>query len=143
VFWKTIGRLIKVPFAFVLAALTAIVVLLTIGSERMTHAMHNVTDDPQAIDIAFEGLSQAVFLVSALTLIPALAVIIIGEVARIRSWLYYVIGGGLALAAIPLLAGLGAPLEYASSSQAEIWLVFATAGFAGGLIYWLIAGRTA
>ena len=48
----------------------------------------------------------------------------------------------LALAAVPLLArvqqsgGFGMP-EHA------VWQVFATAGFAGGFVYWLIAGRNA
>ena len=28
-------------------------------------------------------------------------------------------------------------------SEATVWQVFATAGFAGGLVYWIIAGRNA
>jgi hypothetical protein len=68
--------------------------------------------------------------------------VIVGEVARIRLWLYYVIGGGLALAAIPLLARINAS-GVGTLSEATVWQVFATAGFAGGLVYWIIAGRNA
>ena len=68
--------------------------------------------------------------------------VIVGEIARIRSLVYYVAGGGVALAAIPLLArsASGAPSPRPSTL---VWQVFATAGFAGGFVYWLIAGRNA
>jgi len=66
----------------------------------------------------------------------------VGEVLRLRSCLYYVLAGGASLAAVPLLAGLqtnGAPDIPAS----EYMTIFATAGFAGGFIYWLLAGARA
>jgi hypothetical protein len=68
--------------------------------------------------------------------------VVIGEVARIRSIAYYVVGGGIALAAIPLLARYGQGGTIASP-DAIVWQVFATAGFAAGFVYWLIAGRNA
>jgi hypothetical protein len=43
---------------------------------------------------------------------------------------------------IPLLARLGQQPDQASAATA-LWQVFATAGFAGGLVYWLLAGRRA
>ncbi|MBJ7019351.1 hypothetical protein, partial [Vibrio cholerae] len=62
-------------------------------------------------------------------------------VARIRSWLYYMVGGGVALAIIPLLARVDpGTMTYALPA---LWHVFATAGSAGGLVYWLPAGRNA
>jgi hypothetical protein len=66
----------------------------------------------------------------------------VGEVGRIRSSLYYVIGGGVALATVPLMARLGQPLTVLDLSPV-VWQVLATAGFAGGFVYWLIAGRNA
>jgi hypothetical protein len=69
-------------------------------------------------------------------------VVFVGEIARIRSALYYVAGGGAALAAIPLLARIGQSGSFALADQI-VWQVFATAGFAGGFVYWLIAGRNA
>ena len=43
--------------------------------------------------------------VPALTIVPALVAVIIGEALHIRSWMYYVLAGGAALLAVPLLAG--------------------------------------
>ena len=135
-----IGRLILVPIAFVIAALIALFVLVTLGSERITHAMQG--SDDVSLSAAVELLGQAVVLTSALTILPALAIVIIGEVARIRSIHYYVLGGGFALISIPLLAQLshGATLEMPG---AVVLQVFATSGFLAGFAYWLIAGRTA
>ncbi|MEM8974991.1 MAG: hypothetical protein AAGD43_23265 [Pseudomonadota bacterium] len=134
-----LGRLILVPLGFILATLVTIFVLVTLGSERITHAIQGQNDVP--LTAAFELVGQAAVLTSALTIVPALALIIIGEVARIRSIIYYVVGGGLALVAIPALAqaGLGSQLQMPS---AAVWQVFATSGFLGGFTYWLIAGRT-
>ena len=135
-----IGRLILVPIAFVIAALIALFVLVTLGSERITHAIHG-SDDVSA-SAAMELIGQAVALTSAMTIVPALVLVIIGEVARIRSIYYYVVGGGLALIAIPLIAQLGQG-ESLVMPGAVVLQVFATSGFLAGFAYWLIAGRTA
>jgi hypothetical protein len=76
------------------------------------------------------------------TLVPALLVVIVGEAARIRSAVYYVVGGGAALAVVPLLLRIGQPGS-AMELSSTVWQVLATAGFAGGFVYWLLAGRTA
>lgn len=139
-----LGRLVLVPLGFILSSIVALFVLITLGSERITHAIQGQNDVP--ISAAFELVGQAAVLTSAVTIVPALALVIIGEVARIRSIIYYVVGGGLALVAIPALAqaglgqaGFGNGLEMPS---AAVWQVFATSGFLAGFTYWLIAGRT-
>lgn len=141
-FWRTIGRLILVPLAFLLSILLAAFVAATLGLERFTGATGGKWGDVETIDAAFNVLLHGEILLSGLTLLPSLALVIIGEVARIRSALYYIVGGGLALAATPLLAG------YATSGSTAmpatvVWQVLATAGFAGGALYWLLAGRRA
>lgn len=140
-FWSTLGRMIVVPIAFIIAAVGAIAVLFTLGSERIVHAVTG-SGGVESVDIAIDLLGLGWLLLSGITILPALGLVIIGEVARIRSALFYILGGGAALAAIPLLARYG---QSAASAlpPALIWQVFATAGFAGGLIYWLIAGRRA
>lgn len=139
---RTIGRLILVPLAFLIAAGVAVFVLVTLGLEKITHAMHGRDDGAEIAQSTFDLLFQGSLIASGATIVPALAVVIIGEVARIRSWLYYMIGGGLSLAAIPLLANLNTAGP-ATLPAAIVWQVFATAGFFGGLAYWLIAGRNA
>jgi hypothetical protein len=143
--WATLGRLILVPLAFLVAACASMFVLLTLGYERIVHANAaggtGFDDFTRVFDLVSEGLQLA----SALTVLPALALMIIGETARIRSLLFYVVGGGAALAAIPLLARFGQQTgsAAAAASALAIWQLFATAGFAGGLVYWLLAGRKA
>lgn len=141
---STLGRMIWVPIAFVISAAITIAVLVSIGSERITQAMAWRGPEGDSIGALFELMRQAHLLMSGLTLIPALLVIVVGEVARIRSALYYIIGGGLALAAVPLLArmGQGGSLS-AAVPPVVVWQVFATAGFCGGWVYWLLAGRRA
>ena len=140
--WSTIWRVIVVPIAFVLAGLISIFVLLTLGVERITHAFHQAPiDEPDTVVAMFDLVTQGAILASGLTILPAILVVVIGEVARIRSAVYYIFGGGLALVAVPLLAQLGTMGVVWPSPG--VWQVFATAGFAGGFVYWLLAGRRA
>ena len=139
---STIGRLIWLPIAFLMSAVTAMLVLVTLGLERFTQATAGQLRDEDVIVRMFEIVLQGQVIASGLTLLPAIAVVIVGEVARIRSALYYVLGGGLALVSIPLLARYGMA-GGADTSSAAVWQVMATAGFAGGFVYWLLAGRRA
>lgn len=139
--WRAIGRLFVVPLSFLLAAMVAGWVLLTLGLERVTQAVH-VESDAGNLDMLFNIVDEGLVFVGGSTIIPALIVILIGEIARIRSILYYIVGGGLSLVAIPLLAGYADPSGFAAP-DVVVWQVFATAGFAGGFIYWLLAGRWA
>ena len=59
--------------------------------------------------------------------------------SRIRYWMLLI----TAAAVIPMLAASGNLGTGNITQIGAIWPVFATAGFAGGFIYWLIAGRTA
>ncbi|WP_333794548.1 hypothetical protein [Hyphomicrobium sp.] len=137
---RTIARLIWLPIAFLIAAAVAMLVLVTLGLETLTHAFYEL-DELDGMSVAYDVAWQGTIIASGATLIPAVIVVIVGEVVRIRSWLYYMVGGGIALAIIPLLARIDpATLTYALPAM---WHVFATAGFAGGFVYWLLAGRNA
>lgn len=141
--WRAIGRLILVPLGFLLAGIAAFLVLLSLGLERATQAAAARNWDLFDLTGAgFDILKQGELMASAMTIVPALLLVIIGEVAKIRSSIYYVFGGGLALAAIPLVAKIGYSGSTFGPTDA-VWQVFATAGFAGGLVYWLVAGRNA
>jgi hypothetical protein len=78
----------------------------------------------------------------ALTGLPALIAVVAGEVLRVRSWMYYVVAGGLALAAIPILAAPDTA-ELSAVLASHAMTIFAAAGFAGGFLYWLLAGARA
>jgi hypothetical protein len=142
VFWSTVGRFIVIPIALLIAALVSGFVLFTLGLERITGALQGNRSGDDVIVAMFDLTQQGLLLATGLTLIPALVVVIVGEIARIRSAIYYVAGGGLALAAMPMLARM-TDSGNVVIPETTVWQVFATAGFAGGFVYWLIAGRNA
>jgi len=142
VFWKTIGRIIVVVFAFFLATVCAGFVLFTLGLERITGELHRLGPNSDGVEVSLSMLDQGLALIAGVSIIPALLVIFVGEIARIRSMVYYVAAGGLALATVPLLARAQQAGAFAMPEH-TVWQVFATAGFAGGFVYWLVAGRTA
>ncbi len=139
---RTLGRLILVPVAFCIAAAVSICVALALGLEKITAAMSGRGGGAETVEAYWALAVQGGLLLAGLTIIPALVLVIVGEVARIRSWLYYMIGGGVALGLLPVVTLAGA-LDVSAMPPAALWQVLATAGFAGGLVYWLLAGRTA
>ena len=139
---RTVGRLIWVPIAFLLSALVSLFVIVTLGHERIVQAMVGRGPDQASIDAAFTLFAFVLQLLSLYTLAPAILLVVIGEVARLRSALYYVIGGGATLAAVPLLARLQQPASALDIAEL-VWQVLVTGGFAGGFVYWLLAGRNA
>jgi hypothetical protein len=142
---RAVSRVLIVPLGFLLAGLMALLVAGALGLERFTQELHRTGGAADPTDL-FWGLAahwrMLVRLASAATLVPALGLVLVGEVARIRSSLFYILGGGAALAAVPLLAQLQGSTQV-TAPPAAVWQVLATAGFAGGFVYWLIAGRTA
>lgn len=138
---RTIGRLIWVTLAAVVAAAVGLFVLITLGLEKFTVALHGSEPGPDTLEAMLTLLADGTLLLSGLTVLPALAAILIGEIGRLRSWLYYTLAGGATFVAVPVLSGLGA--QAASAPSVALWQVFATAGFAAGFVYWLLAGRSA
>lgn len=145
---RALARLFMVPLGLLLAALVGAFVIGSLGLERITQALHRGGEVTGVGGVAWElfrnwGLVGR--LISAVTLLPVLLLVIVGEVARLRSAMYYVLGGGLAIGVIPLLAKLeaGQSLQSVQGTVNAIWQLFATGGFAAGYIYWLIAGRSA
>ena len=130
-----------IALALFCAAIATFFVFVTLGLERVTGALH-VAQPDDAVQSMFELANQGFLLVTGLTIIPVLLIVVIGEVARIRSFLYYVAGGGAALLAIPLLSQMPQTGRI-MVAEPVVWQVFATAGFAGGFVYWLLAGRNA
>lgn len=135
---RVVGRLLLVPLGIVLASAVAFFVISSIGLERITQEAHRTGDITGAGGVVwsiFRNWGTAERLLSGLTVAPVLLLLVVGEVARLRSAMYYVVGGGAALGIMPLLANI--------DRGNLLWQVFATGGFAAGYVYWLIAGRTA
>ena len=143
---RHVWRALVVVVAFGIAATVALAVLFALGSmwvgdELRAAAPH----DPLFRHGGAAAFGIVLFVVTvtpALTALPALVAVIVGEVLRLRSWMYYVLAGGASLAVVPLLASIaenGAP----SIPAGEYMTIFGAAGFAGGFIYWLLAGARA
>lgn len=139
---RAVGRILWLPFAFLLAAAMTIFVILSLGQERIVQAVTGRGPDEVTLNAGFDLVRLASSFISVQALLPALLLVIVGEVARIRGSLYYVVGGGAALALVPLMSRLSQPLTVLDLSPV-VWQVLATAGFAGGFVYWLLAGRNA
>ena len=140
-------RVLWVVVAFCLAAAGALVVLFALGSMWVGDELRAAAPPHDPVfahggATVFGIVLFAAAVTPALTALPAVLAVVVGEVLRVRSWIYYVLAGGVALAAIPLLAGMpddGMP----SVPAGEYMTIFVAAGFAGGFIYWLLAGARA
>jgi hypothetical protein len=142
---RSLARLVLIPLGAILGAVISLLVVATLGLERFTHEMHRQGGEGGLVELIFSAVlnwDRMLSLTAASVVLPALLVIIIGEIARIRSSVYYICGGGAALAMIPIMAGLERTGQV-NWPAAPVWQVLATAGFAGGFVYWLVAGRTA
>jgi hypothetical protein len=104
---------------------------------------------PQAQSAALWTIVGAgALIIFALGLLPALLVVVIAEGFALRSVVVYgIIGGALALAMVYGLDsyGLGVATSAGAATRdfAREREVFAAAGIAGGMVYWLFAGRRA
>ena len=139
---RALGRIVLLPIAFVVAGMATLFVVFSLGQERVVQAISARGTDEVPVDAIMDVLALALRFASVHTLVPALLLVIVGEAARIRSAVYYIVGGGVALAIVPLLTRAGQPATVLELAPA-VWQVLATAGFAGGFVYWLLAGRNA
>jgi len=128
---RLVPRLVLVPLGYVLACLAGglTIALALFGAPGDIDAARRL-----AVWAAMASVSAAVF-----ALVPWLLAVLASETRGWRSfpvWLAF--GGGLGIAA-HLLAG------FTGDPDRALWRLSATfvAGLAGGLVYWLVAGRRA
>src|SRR5215216_3059226 len=106
VIWPALRRLIAVAFGFILAILAGAITLFVLGARWAAGEVASFT--PQEADDVSRAINQGLGLLAffftvapVLTLLPGLAAAVVGEVARIRSLLYYLIAGGAAATLMP------------------------------------------
>ncbi len=125
--------LFLVPLAFIAAVLAA---TLTILAGWYGHQAGAISSDIVATGYVIGEGVMVMVRVGALAFIPAVLVAVLAELFRWRSvYLYLAVGGALGLLAsqFPLMG-------WAADGQGR-QLLLAAAGFVGGFVYWLIAGR--
>lgn len=146
--WPVLRRILATIFGVILAAMAGSIALFVLGArwaagEVSAFTPENADETSRAVNEALGVIAFFLNVAPALTLLPGLAVVIVGEVARIRSLLYYVLAGGVAAALMPLIARAPETEAGSTTYSAEYFAIIATAGFVGGFVYWLIAGRNA
>jgi hypothetical protein len=135
-----IGRLFVVFIAYVLACIAASIVL-TIGTLTPQWDQMAPGGIPTFVLWSLVGVSTAV--IGAVAILPSFLVIALAEGFAWRSIVVYgVLGGVLALALTYGIDFTGYAHE-ADGILANEREVLAASGFAGGLVYWVFAGRKA
>jgi hypothetical protein len=133
-------RLFAIAIAYLLAC-TAAATVLTLGTLSAAGGDITASDIPSVALWWVIGVSATIM--AALAMLPALLVIALTEGFAWRSVVAYgLLGGVLALAlgyGIDFAGYLGGP----DSIVAREREVLAASGIAGGLVYWLVAGRNA
>ena len=143
---SVLARIVMAFFGYVLACIAAALVL-TLGSlaPNWNDVMaplgpHGGTAESIAL---WSVTGIAAMIIFTVGFLPTLLVIALAEGLALRSAVVYgVIGAALSLAMAYGLDFAG----YIASSDGDLARnpeVFAAAGIAGGLVYWLIAGRRA
>lgn len=137
---RTFGRLLVVIIGFIISIFVGGSALIGLAGYYVTKLANNqdVTSLAQFFDNAVSLLGA---FMAPVTLLPAMLVILVGELAGIRALLYYIVAGGAAAVVMPLVSATQDGLGEAYSGA--YFGMVATAGFAGGLAYWLLAGRRA
>lgn len=143
---RTILHALWAAIVFVFAVTVALGVLFMLGAAWVGDELRAAAPhDPMLRHGAAPVFGMVLFVgtvTPALTVLPAALAAIIGEALRIRSWMYYVLAGGAAMAAIPILAAPQAD-HLPAIPAGQYMTIFAAAGFVGGFAYWLLAGRNA
>jgi hypothetical protein len=141
-------RLVLVPLGFTLGATagfaTFLVGALLRASEHSLEALAEkalgvfslfVLGGSDAADHFVTGLMAIVIVLAAA---PLALVALVGEIARARSPLAYIIGAGLAYAALMVAMAGGLDVD-----PSKLALAGAASGACAGGVYWLVAGRGA
>jgi hypothetical protein len=137
-----LGRIIVI-FIALMVAITVAGITLAIGIVAPDWA--GVDSDPFERGSFFIISFFATSFAGAVAMLPALMVIVVAEAARMRSFLYYGVGGAL----VGLASYFGSDVSERLENTTDVVPVghslqlAAAAGIIGGLAYWLMAGRNA
>ena len=136
------GRILVIIFGL---AIAIIVAGITLALGIVLPEWAAMDSDPIERVIFFFVAFFATGLVVTFALLPAVLVIVVSEVARMRSFIYYGVGGALVALAAYYGSDISVQLENTTdvTPVANTLQLAAAAGILGGLAYWLIAGRNA
>jgi len=136
-----IGRLFVILFAFLAACLVAGMIVVGAVLYPEFSDLGNGPIDQNALNIV---LGFGFIFISGFALLPALIVVLITEAFYVRGALTYAVGGALVGAAcyLGLIPFDSSTLQFDGIVRRHLEIMTG-AGIVAGLVYWLIAGRTA
>src|SRR5258708_37296931 len=137
---SVLGRIIVIAFALIVAAMVAgITLAVGIGALDWTAIDSAPVERVSFCTVSFFATS----FVGAVAFLPALVVIVFAEIARMRNFLYYGVGGALVGLASYFGSDISLRLENTTdlSPGGHSLPLAAAAGDIGGLACWLIARR--
>ncbi len=136
-----IGRLFVILFAFLFACLAAGMIVVGAVLYPEFSDLGTGPIDQGAIDVV---LGFGFIFISGFALLPALIVVLITEAFYIRSVLAYAIGGALVGAAcyLGLIPFDPETMRFDGIVRRHLEILTG-AGIVAGLVYWIIAGRSA
>jgi hypothetical protein len=137
-----VGRLFVVFFAFLIAAFAS---GLALAFGVVAPDFRGLDSDPIERLWFFGAAFIATGYAVGMALLPSAIAIALAEAARIRSVLYYALGGALIGLATFYSVDVSDLLENTTdiAPVGHGMELAAAAGIVGGLVYWLIAGRRA
>jgi hypothetical protein len=135
-----IVRILAVIFAYVLACLGAAMVL-TMGT--LMPQWTDLTSSGPLTFLLWSSVAVATVMVAWMAAVPALLIAVLTEAFAWRSSLVYAALGGVIALALSYGADFAGYFGEPGSDVAHEREVLAAAGIAGGLVYWLLAGRNA
>ena len=136
-----IGRLFVVFFAFLAACFVAGMIVVVAVLYPEFSDLDSVAIDQSTINVL---LGFGFIFLSGFALLPALIVVLITEAFYIRSVLAYALGGAIVGAACYLgLVPFDTRHIEVRRHRAPSSRILTGAGIVAGLIYWMIAGRSA
>lgn len=134
---RAIGRIFAALIGFILAVIAAALFMLvaSVGLEPADPANSFWFWGNFGV-----GAAMTASYLGAMALAPWAVVIVVTEAFRLRSVLVYLVAGGV-LGILPVL-GI-APLMRPLDNDPRNIAILIAAGFVGGFVYWLVAGRMA
>jgi H+/Cl- antiporter ClcA len=137
-----LGRILAILFSLIIAMMIAGIVL-AVGILVPDRSWLDA--DPVERVMFFTVSFFATSYIGATAFVPAVLLIVVAEVMRLRNLLYYAAAG----AVVGLTSFFGSNVELRLENTTDVTPVFhplqlaAAAGIVGGLAYWLLAGRNA
>jgi len=135
-----IVRILAVILAYALACLGAGIVL-TLGT--LMPQWHDLTSAEPQTFMLWSVVAVATAMIAGTAMLPTLLIVALTEAFAWRSSLVYAALGGVIALALSYGADFAGYFGEPGSDLAHEREVLAAAGIAGGLVYWLFAGRNA